>query len=91
MRACFCTKPKAIEFEQELQVLPRVGEYVCVYRGDRPLDAKPEVYRVLFIVHAYDQRDHGPTFDPSEPHAYIRVKKTKDPFKKKRRAPTDES
>jgi hypothetical protein len=85
MRVCFCTKPKNIAFEMDLDVVPRVGEYVCHYARGAGWDDEPTVYQVRFVVHAYDHRA-----DLSEPHAYVRVKKAKDPFRKKRPGATRE-
>jgi hypothetical protein len=76
MRLCFCTKPKSIEFEADLDVIPRVGEHVVRYD---PEHDGPSYYRVTHIVHTYDSRKF-PDADPSEPHVYIRLKKSKDPF-----------
>lgn len=78
MRLCFCTKPKSIEFEAELDVIPRVGEHVCHYASSSTGGKPPTYYRVTHVIHAYDSRNF-PDHDPSGAHVYIRLKKAKDP------------
>jgi len=80
MRAYFCTRFNAIDFEADLDVIPRVGEFVGHYAKGAPPSREPDTYRVTAIVHAYDQR--GPGFDPGA--VYVRIRKTGNhPFRRR--------
>jgi hypothetical protein len=84
MRAYFCTRFNVIDFEADLDVIPRVGEFVGHYAHGAAPDKPPTTYKVTAIVHAYDQRDLGPGFDPAIPHVYVRIRKTGNhPFRRR--------
>ena len=72
--------PKIAEtlFEAELDVIPRVGEYVCHYAPNAPPDQSPDWYEVLRVIHAYDQRVDMANYT-STPHCYLRLKKVNGP------------
>jgi hypothetical protein len=68
MRAFFSTSLNTIEWQQELDIIPRQGDFISHYPYGKSGAKGPDYYRVVFVTHDYDDREAPDTqFQPIRP------------------------